>query len=174
MQNLKDAVEKRLARMLAQNPFRTDFQQHYENLVADYNREKDRVTIEKTFEALLKLVAELDDEQARALREGLDEPTLALFDLLKKEELTPADIKRIKQVAVDLYARLREELARVRDWEKKHATRDLVKQTIFDFLYSDETGCPSRTPRTRSRRSRTCIFGHFLTQQQHGLALAAG
>ena len=100
------------------------------------------MTIEKSFEALLKFVAELDDEQARALREGLDEPTLALFDLLKKEELTPADIKRIKQVAVDLYARLREELARVRDWEQKQATRDLVKQTIFDSLYSDETGLP--------------------------------
>ena len=57
VQNLKAATEKRLARMLAQNPLRTDFQQHYEKLVADYNREKDRVTIEKTFEALLKLVA---------------------------------------------------------------------------------------------------------------------
>ena len=50
VQNLKDAVEKRLAWMLAQNPLRTDFQQHYERLVADYNREKDRVTIEQTFE----------------------------------------------------------------------------------------------------------------------------
>ena len=116
--------------MLAQNPLRTDFQQHYERLVADYNRE------------LLKFVAKLDDEQARALREGLDEPTLTLFDLLKKEELTPAAVKRIKQVAVNLYARLREELARIRDWEQQQATRDLMKQTIFDFLYSDETGLP--------------------------------
>ena len=174
VQNLKGAIEKRLARMLAQNPLRTDFQQHYENLVADYNREKDRVTIEKTFEALLKLVAELDDEQARALREGLDEPTLALFDLLKKEELTPADIKRIKQVAVDLYASLREELARIRDWEQKHATRDLVKQTIFDFLYSDETGLPESYSEDEITTKSNLIFGHFLTQQQHGLALAAG
>ena len=94
VQNLKAAIEKRLARILAQNPLRTDFQQHYEQLlIADYNREKDRVTIEKTFDALLKFVSKLDDEQARALREGLDEPTLALFDLLKKEELTPANIR---------------------------------------------------------------------------------
>ena len=174
VQNLKYAIEKRLARMLAQNPSRTNFQHHYENLVADYNREKDRVTIEKTFEELLKFVSKLDEEQARVLREGLDEPTLALFDLLKKEDLKPADIKRIKQVAVDLYARLRKELARIRDWDKKHATRDQVKQTIFDFLYSDETGLPESYSEDEITMRSNLVFGHFLTQKQHGLALAAG
>ena len=34
--------------------------------MAEYNREKDRVTIERTFEALLKLVQELNDEESRA------------------------------------------------------------------------------------------------------------
>ncbi|MDE0447624.1 MAG: DUF3387 domain-containing protein [Spirochaetaceae bacterium] len=174
VQNLKDAVDKRLARMLAQNPLRTDFQQHYEKLVADYNREKDRVTIEQTFEALLKFVANLDDEQARALREGLDEPTLALFDLLKKEELTPADIRRIKKVAVGLFARVRDELARIRDWDQKQATRDQVKQTIGDFLYSDETGLPESYSEDEITAKSNLVFGHFLTQQQHGLALTAG
>ena len=108
------------------------------NWSPDYNWEKDHVTSD----ALLKFVSKLDDEQARALREGLDEPTLTLFDLLTKEELTPAEIKQIKQVAVDLYARLRDELARICDWEQKQATRDQVKQTMFDFLYSDATGLP--------------------------------
>ena len=174
VQNLKAAIEKRLARMLAENPLRTDFQHHFEQLVAGYNLEKDRVTIESTFEALLKFVSKLDDEQERALREGLDEPTLTLFDLLKKEELTPADIKRIKQVAVDLYARLREELARIRDWDRKQQTRDQVKQTIFDFLYSDETGLPESYSDDEITMKSNQVFGHFLTQQQHGLALAAG
>ena len=63
-------MEKKLRRLLAQNPLRTDFQQHYEAIVAEYNREKDRATIEQTFEALLKLVQELDAEESRALREG--------------------------------------------------------------------------------------------------------
>ena len=103
VQNLKAAIEKSLDAMIKQNPLRTDFQQHYERLVAAYNQGQDRVTIEQTFEALLKLVAELDEEQGRAVREGLDEATLALFDLLKKEELTSAEIKRIKRVATDLY-----------------------------------------------------------------------
>ena len=140
VQNLKEAIEKRLILMLAQNPLRTDFQQHYENLITEYNREQDRPTIERTFEALLKFVGALDEEQERAVREGLDEPTLALFDLLKKDELTPDEIKHIKTVAVDLYAKVQAELTHLIDWQWKEATRDRMKQTIFDFLYSDETG----------------------------------
>ena len=174
VQNLMAAVDKRLARMLEQNPLRTDFQQHFEQLVADYNREKDRVTIEKTFEALLKFVSKLDDEQERALREGLDEPTLTLFDLLKKKDLTPADIDRIKQVAVDLYATLRHQLTRIRDWNQKQATRDQVKQTIRDFLYSDKTGLPESYSEDEVTKKSELVFGHYLTQQQQGFPLAAG
>ena len=33
-------------------------------------------------EALIRLVQELDNEETRAMREGLDEESLALFDLL--------------------------------------------------------------------------------------------
>ena len=173
VQNLKGAVEKRLASMIATNPLRTNFQQHYEELVEAYNLEKDRVTIEQTFEALLKLVADLDEEQERAVREGLDEETLALFDLLKKDDLTPADIKRIKTVAVDLYAKLQSELTRIRDWRKKEATRDRVKQTIFDFLYSDETGLPASYSEAEITAKSNMVYAHFLCQQQQGAAFAA-
>ena len=102
VQNLRQAVETRLQRLLSQNPLRTDFQQHYEKIVEDYNREKDRPTIEQTFEALLKLVRELDEEESRAIREELDQESLAIFDLLKKPDLKDSEIKRIKNVAVDL------------------------------------------------------------------------
>ncbi len=172
VQNLKDAIEKRLAMMLAQNPFRTDFQQHYEQLVAGYNQEKDRVTIDQTFEELLKFVDDLDEEQERAVREGLDEATLALFDVLKKDKLTPADIKRIKTVAIELHAKLQGDLARIRDWQNKEATRDRVKQTIYDFLYSDETGLPTVYSEAEITVKSDMVFGHLLYQQQQGVALA--
>ncbi len=173
VQNLKDAIKKRLASMIASNPLRTDFQRHYEELVEAYNREKDRVTIEQTFDALLKLVADLDEEQERAVREGLDETTLAMFDLLKKDDLTPAEIKRIKTVAVDLYAKLQSELSRIRDWQRKEATRDRVKQTIFDFLYSDETGLPTSYSVDEINLKSDMVFAHFLYQQQQGVTFAA-
>lgn len=121
----------------------------------------------------MRLVAELDEEQERAIREGLDEPTLALFDLLKKDELTPADINRIKAVAVDLYTKLQQELVHLSDWQWKEATRDLVKQTIFDFLYSDETGLPESYSEDEVAAKSTLVFGHFLNQQLSGLVLAA-
>ncbi|MDP2751311.1 MAG: DUF3387 domain-containing protein, partial [Rhodocyclaceae bacterium] len=142
VQNLRQAVEKRLQRLLLQNPLRTDFQQHYEQIVSEYNREKDRVTIEKTFEALFTLVEELDDEERRAVREGLDEESLAVFDLLKKPDLSSAEIKRIKGVAVELLATLKAEKLRIDHWQDKEATRDAVRLAIRDFLWSESSGLP--------------------------------
>ena len=142
VQNLKQAIEQRLQRLLEQNPLRTDFQQHYEEIVAEYNREKDRVTIEQTFEALLKFVQELDEEESRAVREGLDEEILAIFDLLKKPDLTAAEIKRIKEVAVELLKTLKAEKLKIDHWRDKESTRDAVRVTIRDFLWSDTTGLP--------------------------------
>jgi type I restriction enzyme R subunit len=142
VQNLREAVERRLQRLLLQNPLRTDFQQHYEQIVSEYNRDKDRVTIEKTFEALFTLVQELDDEEHRAVREGLDEESLAIFDLLKKPELKAAEIKRIKAVAVQLLERLKAEILRVDHWRDKEATRDAVRVAIRDYLWDDATGLP--------------------------------
>ena len=173
LQNLKFAIEKRLAVMVAQNPLRTDFQQHYENLVAQYNQEKDAVIIQQTFEALLKLVADLDDEQNRAIREGLDEETLALFDLLKKDNLTPDDIKRIKAVAVDLHAKINAEMERIRDWESKYATRDAMKQTIYDYLYDETTGLPDSYSNDEIEQKSDMVYVHILHQYQHGATLAA-
>ena len=142
VQNLKQAIEKRLKRLLQQNPLRTDFQRHYEEIVAEYNREKDRVTIEKTFEALLRLEKELDGEVRRAVREGLDEESLAIFDLLKKENLRRAEIKRIKTISIELLEKLKAEKLRIDRWREKESTRDAVRITIRDFLWSDETGLP--------------------------------
>jgi len=142
VQNLKQAIEKRLQRLLLQNPLRTDFQRHYEDIVAEYNREKDRVTIEKTFEALLKLIQELDEEDRRAVREGLDEESLAFFDLLRKPDLTPNDIKRVKQIAVELLAKLKAEKLRIDHWKDKETTRDAVRLAIRDYLWDDATGLP--------------------------------
>lgn len=142
VQNLKTAIEIRLQRLLERNPLRTDFQRHYEQIVAEYNREKDRVTIEQTFEALLRFIDEMTTEEIRAFREGLDEETLAVFDLLKKPDLSVGEIKKVKAVAVDLLKMLKEEKLRVTRWQDKEATRDAVRQTILDYLWNDTTGLP--------------------------------
>jgi type I restriction enzyme R subunit len=142
VQNLKEAIEKRLHTLLERNPLRTDFQRHYEEIVGAYNREKDRLTIEKTFEDLLKFMQGLGEEEARHIREGLDEESLAVFDLLKKPDLGAAEIKRVKEIAVELLSTLKAERLKIDHWREKETTRDGVRIAIHDFLYSEATGLP--------------------------------
>ena len=142
VQELKDAIESRLATLLKQNPLRTDFQKRYEEIVADYNREKDRFTIEATFEQLLRLVQELGEEDSRAVREGLDEESLAIFDLLKKQDLEQDDIKAIKDVAVGLLTDLKAKIEDISQWRQRESTRDAIRLAIHDYLWSDGTGLP--------------------------------
>lgn len=140
--NLKEAISKRLAQMLNKNPLRTDLQEKYQEMIDSYNNEKNRQTIEETFEELLRFVNRMDTELTRCAREGLDEERLAMFDLLKKGGLTKEDIKRIKQVAGDLLAAIRKEIAGMDHWTDKQGTRDEMKQRIYDFLYDENTGLP--------------------------------
>ena len=66
LHDIRDVVEKKLAQMLARNPSRMDYYKKYQEIVADYNREKDRATVEATFAQLVALAASLDAEQRRA------------------------------------------------------------------------------------------------------------
>jgi type I restriction enzyme R subunit len=100
------------------------------------------MTIEKTFEALMRFVQDLNEEENRAVREGLDDESLAIFDLIKKPDLYASDIKKIKAVAVELLERLKSEKLKVDHWLDKESTRDAVRIAIRDFLWSDETGLP--------------------------------
>ncbi|MCX6910299.1 MAG: type I restriction endonuclease subunit R, partial [Verrucomicrobia bacterium] len=45
LQDIRQIVEDKLAQMLQQNPLRMDYYKKYSEIIADYNREKDRVTI---------------------------------------------------------------------------------------------------------------------------------
>ncbi len=150
-----------LRRLLARNPLRTDFQRHFEEIVREYNREKERVTIEHTFEALLNLVKELDEEEKRALNMGLNEESLAIYDLLQKPDLGARDINRIKMVSIELLRTLKEGKLRVEQWREKEATRAAVKGEIQDFLWSDVTGLPPDSYTDDDVQVRVDgVFGH--------------
>lgn len=161
VQTLKEAIDNKLRRMLQQNPLRTDFQQHYEKIVAEYNQEKDRATIERTFEALLVFVKKLDEEEGRAVREGLNEESLALYDLLKKPDLSKQDIAQIKKVAAELLMALQDEFKRINNWKANQATRDAIQVTISDFLWADETGLPVDSYSEKEVKEKAgAIYGH--------------
>ena len=138
--------------MLARNPSRMDYQQKYEEIVDDYNREKDRVNIEKTFHRLMELMDELDAEQKRAIAEGLNEDELALFDLLKKDDLAKAERERVKQASRSLLASIKARLSELdRFWEKEQTKADVE---VF-ILTRCTLACRRRhSPPRRRRRSR--------------------
>ena len=45
LQDIRDVIEHKLAQMLARNPMRMDYYKKYQEIIADYNREKDRATV---------------------------------------------------------------------------------------------------------------------------------
>lgn len=135
LHDIRELVEAKLAEMLARNPMRMDYYKKYQNIIADYNREKDRATVEQTFASLTKLVADMDDEAQRHIREGLTEDELAFFDLLTKENISKADRERVKQASKGLLAALNEQLATMPTWISNETTRADVKVLILDTLY---------------------------------------
>ncbi len=147
--------------MLNQNPARTDFQSHYEEIVAKYNGEKDEHTIEHTFEALFRLNQELDEEDRRTISEGLDDETLAIFDLLKKPDLNKQEIKKIKEVAVSLLETLKAEQLQIHQWKEREATRDKIKQMIYDYLWGDATGLPGAYNDAEIEAKAEQVFEHI-------------
>ena len=135
LQDIREIIEHKLAQMLARNPSRMDYQQKYEEIVADYNREKDRMTIEETFRRLIELVEELNDEERRAVEEGLSEDELALFDLLNKDNLSKAEREKVKQSSRNLLVTITVRLAGLdRFWEKEQ-TRAEIKTYILDEVF---------------------------------------
>ena len=164
VQSLKDALQRKLEMMLRQNPMRTDFQRHYEELVAEYNNEKDAVNIERVFEALLVLAGELDDEQRRAVREGLTEETQALFDLLMKPDLDKADIKRLKDVAVGLYQTLQAQIEATQDFAAKQGTRDQIRVTIRNYLWDENKGLPESYGQPEIEAKTEAVLAHLMMQ----------
>ncbi len=138
LRDIREIVEQKLAEMLTRNPSRRDYQEKYEEIVADYNREKDRVTIEETFRRLTALIEELDAEQKRAVEEGLNEDELAVFDLLKKDGLGKTEREKVKQSSRELLAAINARLAELdRFWEKEQTKADLqvfILNGVFDRL----------------------------------------
>jgi type I restriction enzyme R subunit len=152
--------------MLARNPMRMDYQVKYENIIAEYNSEKDRTTVEETFRRLVELVQSLDEEQARAAREGLSDEELAMFDLLKRDDLTKADRERVKQASRDMLASIKARLAELdRFWEKEQ-TKGEVEALILDEIFV-KLPSPPFTPEEKKLVADN-VYAHVWQQAMRG------
>lgn len=162
LQDIRDIVEQKLAEMLARNPMRMDYQVKYESIIADYNSEKDRTTIEETFRRLIELVQSLDEEQTRAARENLSDEELAMFDLLKRNDLSKADRERVKQASREMLATIKVRLAELdRFWEKEQTKAD-VEVFILDEIFA-RLPTPPFTPEEKKLVAEN-VYAHVWQQ----------
>lgn len=164
-------VETKLAQMLARNPMRMDYYKKYQEIIADYNREKDRVTLEETFARLIELANSLDAEQRRAAEEGLSDDELALFDLVFKENISRADREKLKQASRSLLASLRELLKPMHDWTQNTTTQAEVRVFILDNLWQSLPRPPYTDEGTEALAGR--VYDYVWERSASGHALLA-
>jgi type I restriction enzyme R subunit len=135
IEDIRQIVEEKLAQMLARNPLRMNYEKKYQEIIAAYNQDKDRATVEDTFAKLMALVSGLSDEERRALDEGLSEDQLALFDLVQRADLSKVDRERIKQASKELLAGVLAVIAPLDNWTEKEQTQAEVETFILDHVY---------------------------------------
>ncbi|MEI2819949.1 MAG: type I restriction enzyme endonuclease domain-containing protein [Marmoricola sp.] len=139
----KRAETDRLAQLLKQqaigaamrNPTRYELVERIEHLIEDYNIGS--INIDEYLHRLIDLSKTLSVEEGRAVREGMSEEELAIFDLLTQPDpvLTPEEQQSVKASAKRLLEHLHEKL--VQDWRRKVATTNDVNSTIRRVLDED-------------------------------------
>jgi type I restriction enzyme R subunit len=154
LQDIRDIVEQKLQQMLARNPMQMDYYRRYQEIIADYNREKDRVTVEETFARLVELAHSLDAEQRRAAEEGLSEDEYVLFQMLFKDHISQTERAKLKQASQSLLAALRALLTPMYDWTKNTRTQAEVEVFILDNLWQNLPRPPFTDQETEALASR--------------------
>lgn len=144
--DLQRAVDLKLEQMLKENPLRIEFYERYQEIIKEYNQGKTLEDTLTTFGKLNDFIKDLNEEDTRALREQLDQETLAIFDLLRNGKLlTKEESNEVKKVAKDTLDKLKQEKLRIEKWRESRQVAAQVKTIIFDTLqwlpqttYSDQ------------------------------------
>ena len=138
LRDIQDLLQERLARLLAENPSRINFYEKYQEIIQAYNQEQNRATIEKTFEELMHLSQSLSEEEKRYVQEGFkSDEELSLYDLLLKDNLSKTEVKKLKDVAIELLAKIKEQLSGMDHPFDKPTTRATLIITIRDVLWQE-------------------------------------
>ena len=142
MKDLQELIRVRLDAMLFNNPDRIKYHERYQEIIEDYNSQQDRANIEKTFDELMDLVQNMDQEERRYVREGFSsDEELSLYDMLFSENLSKQDIQKIKKVAVDLLQKVKSKIAELDHWTDKQETKATIDTLIRDTLWLELPEC---------------------------------
>ena len=131
-QRLRGAIDRQLSEMVRLNRTRMDYQERFEQIIAEYNAARD---VDVWFEQLIAFTEELNEEEQRTIAEQLSEEELAVFDLLTRPalELTEAERDKVKAISKQLLETLKEGKL-VLDWRKRQQSRAVVKLTVLQIL----------------------------------------
>lgn len=142
LKDLEELIQMKLDRMLFTNPERINYYERYQQIIDDYNSEKDRATIEKTFMDLMDLANSMNQEDQRYAREGfISDEELSLYDMLFREDLSKNDIKKLKEVAADLLSKIKNKISELDHWTDKQETKATVDNLIRDILWAELPEC---------------------------------
>jgi type I restriction enzyme R subunit len=135
---LLEKIEERLAKMVARNPARVDLYERYQEIVQEYNKDKDAAEIQKVMDDLCNFNDACSEEERRYFREGLDnEDQLAVFELLQKDTLSKGDREAIKKVAKELLDKLISGKLQIDHWREKATAQAQVKDEIIKHLFAN-------------------------------------
>lgn len=167
MKDIQELLQERIAQMMTANPSRINFYEKYQEIIRNYNAEQNRASIEKTFEDLMRLTEELSEEEKRYIREGFEnDEQLSLYDVLCKDDLSKEDIKKLKNVAKDLLAKIKSMLKTMDHPFDKQETKASIVITIRDLLWQE-------LPESYSDESityyRDAVF-NYISQRYGGVA----
>ena len=164
---LRENLEKRLHDAVRKNPTRLELAERFRRLIDEYNAGTHN--IEELLRRLRAINDELTEEEQRAVREGLTEAELAIFDLLTKPEpeMGDADLRRVKGAAKKLLKQVEDNL--VLDWKRRQQTRSTVKVAIRNVL-DDEL--PEIYVRQLFDRKVDAVFEHiYVSYGDHGKSI---
>lgn len=142
VEKLRGTIGRRLSQMLRFNKTRMDYQEKFEQMIAEYNAgSTDAPLVQEQLQAFIE---ELNAEEGRTRAEQLSEEELTVFDLLTRpappeHELTEEERDEVKAVSKKLLDTLKREKL-VLDWRKRQQSLAAVRITIDEIL-DELPGC---------------------------------
>ncbi|MBD7957479.1 type I restriction endonuclease subunit R [Microbacterium sp. Sa4CUA7] len=162
----KRAETDRLAQLLlaravgaaTRNATRYELVERIEQLIADYNASS--VNTDEYLRRLVEMSKTLTHEEERAVREGMTDEELAIFDLLTQPDpvLTDEERQRVKASAKMLLEHLHDKL--VQDWRHKVDVMSDVNSTIRSVL---DAGLPDTYTVDVFQTKVQLVYDHVLS-----------
>lgn len=163
-EKLRALLNQKLESMVAKNPTRADFMEKLQALIEKYN--SGSVNIEAFFQELMAFTEELQEEDQRAIREGLTEEELALFDIITRPapEMSAKEVAQVKSMCRELLETLKTEKL-VLDWRKKAQAKGDVRRTL-EIVF--DQGLPENFDEPLYNEKCEAAFHHLMTSYYGG------